>query len=226
MIKEQIAILLLGRQYWYNLLQLVFGQEPSEELLVTFNSEATREAFQIFFDDENLVIAGIFKDILSFEEKRKGEPDKSLEETQSDYTKLFIGPHELLAPPWECVYTGNHRMLFQKSTLVIRELYRSEGFLPAEYPHVSDDHISLELDFMNRLAQKCLQAFEQEDEESYRHFLQVQYQFLTEHLLKWVSRYTDDISRVAEGSFYAIVGRLLNEFIKVDKTLVEELLEL
>jgi len=32
--------------------------------------------------------------------------------------------------------------------------------------------------------------------------------------------------KAAEGSFYALIGQLLNEFITVDKTLVEELLEL
>ncbi|MEI3231097.1 MAG: molecular chaperone TorD family protein, partial [Gordonibacter pamelaeae] len=53
-----------------------------------------------------------------------------LGQLRSVYTKLFIGPAKLPAPPWESVYaTGGRPLLFQESTLAVRRRLLPPGRL-------------------------------------------------------------------------------------------------
>ncbi|MCB8816455.1 molecular chaperone TorD family protein [Desulfosporosinus shakirovi] len=72
----------------------------------------------------------------------------------TEYTRLFIGPTKLPVPPWESVYVSKERLLFQESSLKVRQrqCYLNYNFLPAKYRSEADDHIALELDFMYNLS--------------------------------------------------------------------------
>jgi TorA maturation chaperone TorD len=124
------------------------------------------------------------------------------------------------------VYVTKKRILFQESTLEVREAYRKEGFLPGGYPRVSDDHISLELDFMNLLAEECRNRCELEDLPEYHRLLEVQLEFLTKHLLKWVPNYVSDLDKAAPESLYSTLAHLIVAFVRFDRQTLVELMEL
>jgi len=114
-------------------------------------------------------------------------------------------------------------MLFQRSTLEVRNFYRSQGFIPAEYPHVADDHLAIELDFMAQLALRMLEAAQANDEEVYKNSLVASREFLDEHLLKWVPQYVVDLQE-EQAVFYPLVVRALQLFLQKDAGLLRAIL--
>jgi TorA maturation chaperone TorD len=139
------------------------------------------------------------------------------------FTCLFVGPSMVEAPPWESYYLKPDRLLFQEATLEVRRAYAAQGFLPAAYPHVADDHIALELDFMARLAEKLAEGFDKGDSEAVSQYLAASDSFLQEHLLKWVPDFVKTLSQAKHNYFYKEAGALLDEFVKVDAEALEEI---
>lgn len=216
---------LLGRLFLYGLFHLITGDEPNRERLRVVFSEATNEALALFGLEETgdgkgkAAVEAFEAQALRF----AGQPDVLVSELRDTYTRLFVGPLELKAPPWESVYRDGQRLLFTETTLAVREAYRSEGFLPAQYPQVPDDHISLELDFMHQLCIRSIEARETEDEAEYERLFKTQRDFLAEHLLQWAPRYTADLAAVAGDSLYAAIAFLLAAFLATDSNTLEEL---
>ena len=111
--------------------------------------------------------------------------DNGFEDMQVDYTRLFIGPDEVIAPPWESIYLNDAKLIFQEQTLKVRKWYRDFGLQNEKLHHEPDDHIGLELSFLAYLAQLSLQALEQNDTIKLDQLLRDQQAFLTEHPLRW-----------------------------------------
>jgi TorA maturation chaperone TorD len=218
--------LLLGRQFLYGLLHLLTGEEPSQERLSVVFSEATEEALALFGLDETPEGTAALKELQTAATGFAHQPDTMTEELRGIYTQLFIGPLDLKAPPWESVYQDGQRLIFTETTLAVRSAYRSEGFLPAQYPHVADDHISLELDFMQQLCIRSLEALHKADKQEYARLLKTQQGFLAGHLLRWVPRYAADLAEAAAAlagsSLYQAMAVLLHTFLAIDlRTLAE-----
>ncbi|MFN2356106.1 MAG: molecular chaperone, partial [Desulfopila sp.] len=66
-----------------------------------------------------------------------------------EYARLFVGPFELLAPPYGSVYLETGRRLMGDSTIAVQHMYTNAGLTldVQEAP----DHIALELEFMHYL---------------------------------------------------------------------------
>lgn len=222
---EILRGMLCERLHAYRVFQFALGSDPTEEFLATFFSEATEGVLRTA---ASVDVEG-FESALALWESYKTEYESDekayLEACTSRYTKLFVGPGELAAAPWECVYLSGERMLFQASTLAVRDAYRAAGFKAAGYPHVSDDHIAIELDFMARLAERSLRAFDAGDGDEYDCSLAFQADFLSKHLLVWAGDYAADLSQAAEGTLYEAVGALLSAMLPFDATLLDELRE-
>ncbi|MEG0776380.1 MAG: molecular chaperone TorD family protein [Raoultibacter sp.] len=213
---EEVHAELSARHYLYELFHILLGNAPTEELLQAIDGKIVQESFFISTakDSEDAEVGQFFSRIEGFK-------DVSLEALQSDYAVVFEGPESLPAPPWESVYTSNKRLLFQKSTLEIRNIYRSQGLLPSLYPRVADDHISLELDYLSHLAQRSLEAFVAQDEESYAQAMAANKAFLVDHLGVWVGSFADDLAKWKSDSFYTYAAKTLEVFIRNEITNLE-----
>lgn len=218
-----IRTALIARTYLYRITQMLLGEEPTRELLDVLFSDTTKEALSCFERAEHEPLAQVMATFSGCKSTYESDRTSFLKVAQRDYMHALVGPEDLKAPPWECVYLTGERILFQEATLKVREAYRSENMLPTQYPHVSDDHIAIELDFMGKLSVKCQEAFEVQDATEFRRLLGVQSAFLREHLLKWVTKYTNDLGATVPNSLYAYVGTLCAAFLHSDAELLEEL---
>lgn len=143
-----------------------------------------------------------------------------------DYTRLFIGPSKVLAPPWESVFMSTDRLVFQEQTLEVRNWYRRMGLEPEKINQEPDDHIGLELAFLAHLAQLALQALENQNEEDFSFFLQAQKDFIEEHPLQWVGQWSADILDFGRTDFYKGISLLVKGVLKhVQAYLVEASIE-
>jgi TorA maturation chaperone TorD len=131
-----------------------------------------------------------------------------------DYSKLFMGPYGLLAPPYGSVYLEDPRRLMTDSTMGVRNEYREEGLDIGlkEAP----DHIAIELEFMYFLVFKEVEAIGDSDSGSAAGYLEKQKAFLETHLGSWMSEFADGVEANAQTEFYKNLARITKTFVKKD----------
>lgn len=215
---DSIAILLANRKYLYHLLQKIFGDEPTLETLNSLNSDFTQTSLALLSMEDKL------SGIKSFLSKLEQDREKELDKLCSEYTRLFLGPTKLPAPPWESVYVNKERLIFQESTLKVREWYLKYDFVPTNYRTEADDHIALELDFMANLADFAENSLENNQIDSLIKILNDQKSFLEKHMLNWVPQYVADLQASTTHPFYFEAAGILNLFLKVDHAVVTEII--
>jgi TorA maturation chaperone TorD len=131
-----------------------------------------------------------------------GASPSAFDDICSDYTRLFIGPGKVLAPPWESVYFSEDRLTFQESTLQVRGWFRRFGLESDKLHHEPDDHIGLEFEFVAHLARCALLALEQNDEARYDATIEARRQFIAEHPGRWAAGWCEQVEKHARTDFY------------------------
>lgn len=220
---DHIDIILANRCFQYQFLQHIFGNTPTYELLDIATSGHTRESLALCLDETDNRLEAYFTLLAKIKRELDADPYALVDKLQDEYTRLFIGPHALPAPPWESVYTSVERALFQPSTLEVRRIYAVYDFLPANYPHDADDHLALELDFMFHLAQLAQTLFAQGEKGAAKSVLTSQKAFLEEHLLNWVGSFAIDIQKSKTRHFYPQTALATEQLLTLDREVLDEL---
>ena len=221
-IDEAVALLLANRKFLYAYLSRAFAAKPDEAFLaVVADAHAQDEC--ALLDDERSEGASLQRGLAAL----LAEDPNTLDQLRSEYTKLFIGPGKLPAPPWESVFVSGEPLLFQKSTLAVREAYRAAGFQAAGYPHEADDHLAIELAFMEKLAGRMGEAYAEADGARVGELARIQLDFLQNHLLVWVKSFADQLRAYGKvSSFYPSFAALAALVCARDVDVLEELLSL
>ena len=215
----ELSEVLRAREVAYSLLARLFGEEPDPAFLRELHQRRVFDTF-LFADANEAVQKGAERVAASLAElETLGE--SGFEALRSEYTRLFIGPARLPAPPWESAYLTEERLLFQESTLEVRRAYRKYGLLPRNFPHEADDHISFELEFMARL---CSLA-QDEDQAVRDRVLADQVAFLRDHLQRWVPAFAGDVAAHASTGFYQGAAVLLKGFLEADGAFMNGLMD-
>ena len=108
----------------------------------------------------------------------------------------------------------------------VRALYLRERLKAADATRLGDDHIALELEFMQALAARslaCASGDEAADGTRWRETLAAQAAFLDDHLLNWVPAFADLMADAAQTDFYRGLAAMLAAFLRDDRAFVEEL---
>lgn len=136
-----------------------------------------------------------------------------VESLKVDYAKLFVGPYELLAPPYGSIYLENGKLMGD-STMDVKNWYALEGLeiTLREVP----DHIALELEFVYFLISKETEAISNASSEDAIHYLEKQKAFVETHLGQWVSAFADRVKERAETEFYRSLAYATESFVKSD----------
>jgi len=142
------------------------------------------------------------------------ESTDTLEALTVDYARLFVGPYELLAPPYGSVYLDGERQIMGDSSLEARNKYREAGLDTSTDFRDPPDHITAELEFMYFLIFKEVEAIGNSDIEATLRFIEKQRAFLREHLGAWVFDFAESIEEKAEDDFYKNLARATKAFVK------------
>ncbi len=201
--------LLSARWYGYGVFQRIMGDEPTQELIDVIDADVLSEAFSIM---------GVAEECISPLLDQLRDPSLDVDTLSSDYARIFVGPASLPAPPWESVYVDRKRVVMTETTLRVRNAYRAQGFVAKRYPHVPDDHLALELDFMAALAQEALEAAQEEglSGEHCSTALQASSKFAKEHLNIWIKEFARDVDEKCKAAFYAAASKALAAFVDSD----------
>ncbi len=134
-----------------------------------------------------------------------------------DYSALFIGPFELLAPPYGSVYLEEGRRVMGDTTIDAVKFYRQAGVeMDRDQQKDMPDHIAVELEFMYYLIGKGLEAYQNSDNEEALKYINMQEDFLKNHLGAWAPKFTEDLKKGAGNPFYQNLADCTLTFIKSD----------
>ena len=137
----------------------------------------------------------------------------NLDALSLDFSRLFLGPYKMHAPPYGSVYLDGERQIMGKSTVEVRNIYREEGMDISSDFRDPPDHIAAELEFMYFLILKEIEAIGNSDIDTTVNFLEKQRAFLKENLGAWVFYFADSIEEKAETDFYKNLARATRAFI-------------
>lgn len=139
---------------------------------------------------------------------------EDLESLRVDYAKLFVGPFEVLAPPYGSVYLENADRVMTESTIDVMNRYQSVG-LDTEIDEPAD-HVAAELEFMYALIVREVEAIANDEYETAREYLERQRSFLHDHLGAWIDDFTAAVEENTETAFYEHLARETNAFVGRD----------
>lgn len=215
-IKEVIGTLLSARAYVFSVLHRLLGSEPTKELLDAVSSEDSLAALALFERDSEAAAA--LKNVLA------SCRDLDVDAASNEYTRLFLGPDKLIAPPWESCYTAKERALFQESTLHVRSWYQQYSYVPAGYPSHPDDHISLMMHFLALTTERAKACLEQDLLCGYKSLLEGQKLFEKNHILNWMDAYCADMDGSETKLLYPQLVRAMAAFVAYDQQAISELM--
>jgi TorA maturation chaperone TorD len=142
----------------------------------------------------------------------KGHSAALLDRLAIDYTQLFHGPGEHIAP-YEGIQRGVDDELMGAAADEVRGFMAKVGFsVPPECGELPD-HISVELAFMGELARREAEALASGDEKTAQLAASLQRRFMTVHLERWAEQFASKVRSRAETTFYAAMARLLSNFM-------------
>lgn len=130
-----------------------------------------------------------------------------------DYTRLFLGPTDILAKPYGSVWVDHEKTLMNDSTLALLELYTQAGFEMDEEFRELPDHIAAELEFLYLLIFRENEALRAGDAIQLTQAHDLKQTFLTQHLGAWVVPFTAAMRTHAETDFYRQLADLTEKFV-------------
>lgn len=149
--------------------------------------------------------------------KRLGEEFRSsgVASLLRDYSRLFIGPMDILAKPYGSVWLDEAKTLMGDSTVAVLELYREADFEMDEEFKELPDHVAAELEFLYLLLFRENEARNADDKDRLAAAIELQRRFLKEHLGAWIGQFTNAIRSSAQCGFYRELADLTEKFVRL-----------
>ena len=154
--------------------------------------------------------------------------ENTLTELAADYMRTFFGhgySGHAAANPFESVYSSEKRLLMQSARDEVLALSRAAGLSKQESWKEGEDHIALELEFMQRMALRAAEALDDAAEDEAVAYLRTSYDFLENHLLNWVPMLVADMRMHARTLFYQGLAQLTLGALQEDEAVLRELLD-
>ena len=195
----------------YGLFSLIYSHELTEEHI----DKIRDPAFLKILSELGLELDKVFTD------KPKEE---LLLDLQVEYARLFLGPGKHILSYESAHCKDDTGSLWGKATPRVKRFIEATGLGFRKGYGGIPDHIGIELEFMQRLAQEEALAWEKKDHDLAIRCLEVEKRFMNEHLNKWVPRFCDKVAKESKNSFYKQMAKLTKKFIRFDKRQINDLL--
>jgi len=114
--------------------------------------------------------------------------------------------------------------MMQDAYAEVLHVYRGAGFAKNPGFKEPEDHLAVELAFMALLCGRAVEALRAGDEAGAERQLRAQREFLSDHLLNWIDRFTSDVRKAAEDGFYFDLATFTEDFLTADAAELAEVL--
>lgn len=194
----------LARAAVCRLLARVFSAKPTPALL-----EAIKEAGMA--DVLASLGAGFDEEFLA------GDTQEQADELAVEYTRLFVGPGQHIAP-YESVfvrgYGESEAQLWGSATEAVESFYREAG-LKMSYGNEIPDHIGIELEAAAALASAQAEYLDRGDMAEAANLRTLEMRFAGEHLVAWLPGFAQAVAGQARSSFYRGMAQLVASLVDI-----------
>lgn len=114
--------------------------------------------------------------------------------------------------------------MMQEAYAEVLHVYRNASFAKNPGFKEPEDHLAVELAFMALLCGRAVEALRAGDEAGAERQLRAQREFLCDHLLNWIDRFTADVRKAAEDGFYFDLATFTEDFLTADAAELAEVL--
>lgn len=155
---------------------------------------------------------------LAVQARRLGEEfaAEALEDLLVDYTRLFLGPTNIIAKPYGSVWLDDPKNLMGDSTMAVLDLYNEGGFEIDRNFRELPDHVAAELEFLYLLIYRENEARQTGATETLEMISRLKKRFLAEHLGRWIGPFTAAVGDGARSRFYRELARLTERFVRIE----------
>ncbi|MCP4767462.1 MAG: molecular chaperone TorD family protein [Gammaproteobacteria bacterium] len=195
------------RSNMYGLLAAIFREEPSGALIKELRSPRLSGVLsdlginlgEVFYNSSEAELTGILG---------------------LEFTRLFIGPSDHVSAH-ESVFTemdgGMSGGLWGATTVKVKNFIETAGLdYKPEFSGVPD-HISVELEFMQKLTESEADKWDRHDPEGAEFCQTVQHKFIEEHLSTWIPQFCDAVLAKAKMPFYQAASELAKNYLEVEQ---------
>ena len=198
----------LSRSNCYGLLALVFRDTPTCEIVTRLR---------------NPPLADVLKSIgYDITQHLTGKLEAVIARLHEQYTQTFVGPGPHISL-YASVYRDNEGQLWGDSTVWVKRFIERTGLSFRDNWDSIPDHITIELELMQRLtayeAQLWVPNSSRDSENTEKQLcqcLQVQEQFLSEHLCTWIPQFCERMLEASTSLFYREMARLTKSIVISD----------
>lgn len=216
---QEIARAMESRAATYGLLARLYRREVDQALLEELKT------VHFPFDTGNALVDSGYRMMVTYLSKTW---ENTLTELAADYLRTFLG-HGIdghsAAYPYESVYTSERRLLMQDARTEVLALFRANGLEKDPSFKDAEDHIALELEFMQLMALRCAEALRADDTDEALALVRAQATFMDDHLMAWVPLFTTEMLKFAKTDLYRGLSRVTEGFLTEDQRVLEEMLE-
>ncbi len=194
----------------YGLLATVFREEPSAALIRELRDPQ---------------LSGVFSELgVDLGKVFFTTPEKQLIEILGlEFTRLFIGPDSHISAH-ESIFAemdNGTSALWGETTVAVKNFIETTGLdYNPEFTGVPD-HVSVELEFMQKLTAWEVDKWQQHDRENAQFCMKVQRMFLQRHLLTWLPQFCDVIMEQADIGFYSGMAELTKNYLEFEQQNIE-----
>ncbi|ENM5917981.1 molecular chaperone TorD [Vibrio mimicus] len=200
--------------YWW--LSSLFIKELSEQDITHYHSAEIRTFLSGLADEESL--ADDVRSLIDALNRLQDRQDAQLE-LAADFCDLFLKSDRDSALPYASVYTDKG-LLNGKPAQQMRELLAAREVKVDQNLNEPADHLAIQLDF---LAHLVISTNQLEQNSEVNAALQVQSDFISQHLLTWLPVFVERCTQFDTFGLYAAVARLALAFVKQDQGFLNEL---
>ena len=191
----------LNRSAVYGLASRLFRHEPSADLLHYLMKPELKKTF-------DLIAPSLSESLMKME-----DISVFLSELGIEYTRLFLGPGPHISPYGSVHHPGEERsQLWGQTTVDINLMMGILGLTPQAGNSLLPDHVSIELEFMQKLC--AFEADAPAGGSEIGRIVDIQSMFLEDHLNEWLPVFCKKIDNADPVLFYQGVSELLRSFLE------------
>ncbi len=191
----------------YALLACIFATEVTSDFLDYLRTSRFREVLEEL-------------DLKFGNEFYNQQAEELLEELAVEYSSLFIGPGNFISPH-ESVHhireDGDYGKLWGADTVAVNKFIRATGLTYTSDFGGMPDHISAELEFIQKIEEAIFKARTNGDEILATNLLEIKKRFFTEHIMPWMPSFLNKVEEKATLPFYSNFARLANRFLAAEQ---------
>ena len=188
----------------YRFLSQVYSGEPDKDFLENFRNSGLLETLKELGIDLG-------------QDFRNAPLRELADELSVEYTRLFIGPGGHIYP-YESAYRKDKESASLDTATEVKRFIEFHGLKYKRNFTEQFDHISVELEFMERVLREEQVSLKKKDIKEAAGFSNLGKKFIKEHLVKWLPEFSDKTINAARLSFYREIAKLTKEFILLEGT--------